>query len=50
MHTLFDDLAETVLARGDDGQPGRERFETGVGKRVVKCRQKEDVGGGVESG
>ena len=32
------------------GKPGSERFKTGIGKRIVKSRQEEDVGGGVECG
>ena len=50
MNALLDDLAETVVAGGDDGQAGSERFETGIGKRIVERRQEEDVGGGVERG
>ena len=50
MNALLNDLAETVVARGDHGQPGSECFKTSIGKRIVKSRQKEDVGGGVKCG
>jgi hypothetical protein len=44
MHTVLDNFAKSVGAGGDDGQTSRERFETGVRKRIVKSWEQENIG------
>ena len=39
MHAVLDDFAEAVVPRRDDRQAGGQRFEAGVGKRIVAGRQ-----------
>ena len=47
---LLDNFAKAIIACRDDRQPRCKRFETGVGKRIIKSRQKKNVGGGVDCG
>ena len=43
MDAVFDDFTKAVCPRRDYWQSAGERFQTGIGKWIVNCRQNEDV-------
>src|SRR5215472_4136346 len=49
MDTGLGDFAKTVGTRGDHRQTTGERFQTGIGKWIVNCRQNKNVRSSVDA-
>jgi len=49
VHAVFNYFAKSVCARRDHRQAASERFQTGIGKRIVNCWQNKNVRGRVDA-
>ena len=46
---MLDNFTKAVVARRDHWQTAGERFQTRIRRRIINCRQNEDVRGGVNA-
>ncbi|PYJ47685.1 MAG: hypothetical protein DME85_04395 [Verrucomicrobia bacterium] len=49
VHSIVDSFAKAIIARCNHWQPARERFQTRIRRRIINCRQNENVCGGINT-